>query len=183
MRTPHTRFYTVRKQPHGPWARIWITDDGCFTTISDHGNFGYWWGAAGDNFRRFLCECDDDYVIGKLAHGATEYDGDRTRQAIRELLQRLHDEGEDTRDELCLLADAELDNEVGFARWVDHCGYTGDRNDRLIAHADVSEVYGLASYRAPVRVQMFMKHVWPLFIAALRAELDAEAAPAQTSAP
>jgi hypothetical protein len=170
---PKTRFYLVHKKPHGPWARIWITDDGCFTALSDHGSFGYWWGSPGCEFREFLCDCDSSYLITKLSRGEREWDMDGTRDAIRAELQRLHDEGEDTREELCLLADADLSSELGFMHWLDQPGETGERWHRLI---DGTDGGALVSYGPPRRVQGFVEHVWPLFVEQLRAELEAERA-------
>lgn len=164
-----TRMYTIRT-PSRAWARIWITDDGCFTAISDHGNHGYWWGSPGGEFRRFLTHCDDSYLIGKLSGGQQEYDGEATRQAIRDTLKRLHDEGEDTHEELIRLADAELSEIPGFTRWVDDPGE--ESGGRILGY---EERCFLAVYRPPIRVQMFVKHIWPHFIEQLRAELASEA--------
>lgn len=163
-----THMYTVRT-PNRAWARIWITDDGCFTVISDHGNYGYWWGSPGCEFRQFLCNCDDYYLIGKLSHGDTEYDGEATRQRIREELTHWHDLGEDTREELILLADADLSDVPGFTRWLEEDGEDGRR---IIEYP---ERCMLAVYRPPIRVQMFVKHIWPHFVEQLKAELVAEA--------
>lgn len=173
---PVTRFYTIRKQPHGPWARIWITDDGCFTTISDHGNFGYWWGSPGQEFRKFLCSCDDYYIISKLSGGQEEFDGDATKKVINERLKELHRDGEDTRAESELLGESEFDDPVGFARWVDA---KTDDGERLI---DYYERCSIAVYRPPVRVQMFVKHLWPLFVEALKDELAGEAVSVEAAA-
>jgi hypothetical protein len=167
-----TRLYIVQREHScDVWARIWITDDGCFTTISDHGNYGYWWGSPGCEFRQFLCNCDDHYLTSKLAAGRREWDEDATRDAIRKGIQHLHAEGEDTREESDLLDEADLESEAGFVRWLDAPGESGERLSRLI---DMAYGAGLACFQPPVQLQMFIKHIWPRFVAILKAELEAE---------
>lgn len=65
---PITRFYQIKPGQSG-WARIWITDDACFTCISDWGNYGHWWGGPGKEFRLFLAGCDDSYLTGCFIAG------------------------------------------------------------------------------------------------------------------
>jgi hypothetical protein len=171
---PKTRFYNVPREKHEGWARIWISDDGCFTTISDFGNYGYWWGSPGCEFREFLCGCDESYLMGKLGMGRREWDEEATKKSIERELKRLHDDGgEDTREELALLAEADLSSEAGFVRWVDASGDSGERLSRLMDSVYCGE---LAQYQPPVQLQMFVKHIWPRFVAQLRAEIATEAA-------
>lgn len=71
---PQTRLYQIKPDESG-WARIWITDDGAFTCLSDWGNYGYWWGNPGQEFRRFLATCDDSYLTGCFINGDRENTG------------------------------------------------------------------------------------------------------------
>jgi len=104
MRNPNptTRFYEVKPGKSG-WARIWLTDDGCISILSDWGNYGYWFGSPGCEFRLFLTGCDDDYLGNKFAGGKTEFDGEETADAARELILRHRREqrlsAEDARNE------------------------------------------------------------------------------------
>lgn len=163
-RTPTTRFYQVRGE-HREWARIWITDDGCISIMSDFGNWGYWFGSPGCEFRKFLTRCDDDYISKKLADGEREYDGERTFANVRREIIRLRRDGlsaELARHEweLCERF-SKLENREDFALW---------QAESVI---DPSE---LASFVYPFQLQHFVKRLWPLFVMQLRAEIEREAA-------
>lgn len=161
-----TRFYEINPRKSG-WARIWITDDGSFSCLSDWGNFGYWWGSPGCEFRRFLTGCDADYLGNKFGGGRSEFDGEATRKAIkRVILKKRRDRWtrEEARAEWRHLQDSDLDDPVGLNDWVH--GTTLEPDD----------YFETPRYVIPQRVQAFLKHVWPLFVEQLRAELTQEAA-------
>jgi hypothetical protein len=163
---PVTRFYMVRGE-HFEWARIWITDDGCFSCLSDFGNYGYWWGAPGCEFRKFLCHIQDDYLMSKLNSGERdEYDADATLKRWQRRICQLRREKELTRDE----ASKEwtlLENCSGLYSEFDlHEWYL---TTKLNCHDE-----GPGVYRVPIQIQMFVKRLWPLFVVQLRAELAAE---------
>jgi len=159
---PVTRFYEVKPGKSG-WARIWITDDGCISVMSDWGNYGYWFGSPGCEFRLFLTGCDDDYIGNKFAAGKTEFDGEETVEAVRERILYLRRQ--------CRLSHADaqrewralpkyFDTPEDFASWV--------RETKL------QDVYEYSRYSRPHAVQQFVKQVWPLFIGQLKAELVVE---------
>lgn len=161
---PTTRFYEIRPGSHG-WARIWITDDGCFTCLSDWGNYGYWWGSPGCEFRQFLTICDDDYLTGKLAGGKKELNGTETVFRIQEGILSLRRCGAITREEAreewdrlptCFEHDVELSD------W--------------LRETDLSDAWEYALYERPRQLQEFVKHIWPLFVARLKHELESEEA-------
>lgn len=161
---PTTRFYAIRGE-HFEWARIWITDDGCLSCLSDFGNYGHWWHNAGCEFRQFLCEVDDSYLIGKLGLGQHEYDDEATlarwQRRIYELRREQQLTREAAREEWRLLRNcSDLSSEFDLHEWY------------LATKLDVSD--GVAVYRKPMQLQTFVKRLWPLFVAALRAELAAE---------
>lgn len=81
--TEHKRY--VVSGERGQWlATVFLGADGVFSTVSDYGNYGYWWGGIGGDgdVRRFLCGCNAHYLTGKLSPGR-EYDGDATERGIR----------------------------------------------------------------------------------------------------
>jgi hypothetical protein len=168
---PVTRFYVIRQAPC-LWARIWITDDGSFSCISDYGNYGYWWGAPGCEFRRFLCQVDDHYLTTKLQNGERdEYDGEATlakvRKHIAAELRAKRLTGMEAKRERGLLDQHDLvDGEhVLWAWW---------QESRLDWCDETPGVY-----RTPIQLAAFVREVWPLFVAQLRAELAREFAPAE----
>lgn len=165
---PVTRFYQVRVPGRSEWARIWITDDGCITTISDHGNYGYWFGAPGCEFRKFLTGCGDDYILNKLSEGKREVNHDLTVAALRKKFWALMGDGDIDKSQ----ADQEeehlegVDFSNGEARgiWFSNTGL-----DAMTASECMVREY-------PMQLRMFVKVLWPLFIEQLKAELAAEAA-------
>jgi hypothetical protein len=164
---PTTRFYEVKPGKSG-WARIWITDDGCISVMSDWGNYGYWFGSPECEFRLFLTGCDTDYIGGKFAGGKTEFDGEETADAARELVLRHRRSGKlnaaDARREWDAIPTA-FDHEIDYAEWVNHETTLG-----------FDYTHDLGCYMRPYAVQQFVKHVWPLFVEQLKAELANEAA-------
>lgn len=168
-RKPKTRFYQVRVEKGTEWARIWITDDGCISIVSDYGNFGYWFGSPGCEFRKFLTGCDDSYLSNKFRDGEEEFDEKATRRNARDLVLRNRRDGtltkEAAQDEWRLVCEVDWGDEYQRARWY--------FEETKLADYGACEIL---RYRTPMRVQMFVKHLWPLFIAELETELAAEAA-------
>jgi len=169
-----TRLYEISPRKSG-WARIWITDDGSFSCLSDWGNFGYWWGAAGCEFRQFLIGCDDDYLGNKFSGGRSEYDGDGTEMAIKRVILRKRREqrisAEEARMEWRRLGFCDLETPVGLNDW---------SNQTTLSVEDYHET---PRYVIPHKVRMFLKNVWPLFVGKLRAELAQEVEAAIPCAP
>ncbi len=165
---PLTRFYEVKPGKSG-WARIWITDDGCISIMSDWGNFGYWFGAPGCEFRKFLTGCDDDYLGNKFAAGK-EFDGEETADAVRERIRDLRLRSglsaTTAREEWDAVPTA-FDDDVAFRDWM----------HRTL----LSEAWECAHYVRPHNVTQFIKHVWPLFMEMLKAELTQEAIPKEAA--
>lgn len=167
-RHPTTRFYQVRRSTE--WARFWITDDGCITILSDYGNYGYWFGAPAQEFRRFLVDCEPGYYITtKLAGGQREFDGPRTVKIIREHILEYRRRGDIGADEARTqwqhLEDCKrMDTPEEFRDWLE---------SSMFYEFDW-EAWEWASYGPPMQVRMFIKKIWPLFIEQLKAELATE---------
>lgn len=163
LRQPVTRFYAVRKGIE--WARFWVTDDGCLSIVSDYGNYGYWWGAPGMEFRLFLSrDRDTDYLASKLWSGQRQvFKIDATRKEIKRAIIRErrggHIDRERARQEWELLNG--LDDEFDLRHWWE--------NTRLPGAEELPE------YGYPGQLSAFLERLWPLFVDALRAELEAEA--------
>lgn len=172
MKFPNkTRFYQVQLESRrNEWARIWVTDDGCISILSDYGNFGYWFGSPGCEFRKFLTGCGPDYLMSKLKDGEEEFDEPATRRAARDLV-------------LGARREKAIDKETARAEWESVLAVDwGSEYDRCRWYFEETKLigdYGAADvphFRVPMRVQMFVKELWPLFIAQLQAELAAESA-------
>jgi hypothetical protein len=173
-----TRLYTVRLGTE--WARIWITDDGCFTTISDYGCFGYWWGCPGREFRKFLCQVDDDYLGRKLARGRHEFDGEESVKAIRYRICYLRREQCLTREQAQIEWNLVHPKPKGCS-WMSRLGAFSNMDNEVEAHewyleTKLDDPAEFLRYRIPMQIQMFIKRLWPLFVAQLREELAQEVA-------
>lgn len=189
MSAPTTRFYYLRSGGQSfwrassaararvaAWARIWITDDGCFTTISDHGNYGYWWTAPGCEFRKFLCGCNTDYLANKLRHGETEFDGEESVKQIRRHICEWRRDGTLSRERAA--EEWELVHPKPEGRWARgrHSSMVNEiEANRWYEETKLDDASELLCYRTPMQLQMFLKHLWPLFVEKLKLELALEA--------
>jgi hypothetical protein len=165
------RRYDIRAIADGNGVRVgkWlgtfvVTHDGLLFVRSDYGSYSYWWGSTGtDDFREFLLELDDAYLLGKISPG-DEYDPEETEKSIKQAIIRLRRDmtlnAKDARTEWEHMDRSDFSSEVGFSDW--------GRGTKL------SDWYEYANRQTSPRATLFASRVWPLFCAALRAEMAAE---------
>ncbi len=159
------RRYSVRG-PQSEWlATIVISDDGYFSTVSDYGNYAYFWGDAGESFRKFLCRLGSDYYLPKFGV-RDEYDGGETlkdvKRSIIEERRAGHLDREEARQEWDLLGEnSGLEERENFALWWQA--------------TQLSDAHEYACSSISGEARGFAKHVWPAFTAMLRTELASEA--------
>lgn len=166
MGFPKQYFYQVRGNG-SEWMRAWLTSDGCISIVSDYGNYGYWFGAPGGEFRRFLLGADTDYLGNKLADGQRDYKGEESLRSVKHHILKQRRSLEWSRDqarrEWDLLADFDgLDHEFDFLRW---------SNETEIEYAEIEYLY---CEGIPSQLQWFLKNLWPFFVEKLQAEIDDE---------
>lgn len=157
--------YVVRGE-RGEWiATVFIGADGVFSTVSDWGNYGYWWigiGGYGD-IRRFLCGVSADSLIRKISP-QWEIDPEASEVAIKQCIIRLRRAGaltaDEARDEWELLSHVRDGDEGGWWAHTD-----------LGEHAFPGELW--CHRRAPQAVA-FVENVMPRLREMLAAELAAE---------
>jgi len=151
--------------PAGEWlATVVISDDGYFSTVSDYGNYAFFWGDAGECFRKFLAQLGPDYYLPKFG-AREEYDGKETLKAVKRAIReqrRVHEIlREGAREEWDLLdAHSDLDERDNFILWLEE--------------TKLPEAYGYAQSSISGEARGFAEHVWPAFAAMLRTELAAE---------
>ncbi|MBA2708697.1 MAG: hypothetical protein H0U59_12905 [Gemmatimonadaceae bacterium] len=145
----------------------WIVIDsvGRFTTISDWGNYGYWWSPAkGSDFRKFLLRIDESYTVGKLG---------MQRGRVLHMTQTRHD----IKAAICgRRREKTLTKERAAIEW-DLVRELRDAHE-LHDWYNETELDGageLPHYDYDQQVCMFVKHVMPRLRDAIRAELAAEA--------
>ena len=152
------------------WAVCFLDSIGCFSCLSDYGDYGYRWpdewsGGRGD-FRRFLVGCNGDYVIRKIASKDT-YNGEKTyervKRAILEARRGRSWSKDRARFEWNLLGDYDLlYRREDFARWYDR--------------TRLDEAYEFAVYEPSQQAVAFIEKVFKRLQAVLRDELAREAA-------
>lgn len=158
--------YNIPSRQGEGWAVVFLDPRGIISTVSDYGDYGYWFGpSAGDgDIRRFLCQCDDDYLVRKLAPQEV-YDGAATKAAILKHIREHRREGNYTKDfarqEWDLATSEWADPENDFRSWYEETEigdasefWTGKHNPRAVA---------------------FCEYVMPRLREMLRAELAADA--------
>jgi hypothetical protein len=85
-------------EPRDSWSIVFVDQDGCLSIISDYGNWGHRWNAAGfgsDDMRKELLSMDASYLRGKLSYGqAREFQAERTLKSVRELIAQYQEQSE-----------------------------------------------------------------------------------------
>ena len=161
------RRYNVRGERDEWLATVFIGADGVFSTVSDYGNYGHYWGSPSCDIRAFLCRVDENYLVGKLSP-QWETDIDATEVEVKKTIIRLRRAGtldaEQARDEWELLSYVRAGNDGGW--WA---------QTTLGQHAYPGDLW--QQMRSPQAV-LFVERVMPRLVAMLRAELAAEKAAA-----
>ena len=151
------------------WAIIFIDSIGCFTALSDWGDVGYRWPQQGwgpGDFRAFLLQCDDSYLMGKLGQNRKEYDPESTLANVKDTIIQYRRDGtfdKDTaREEWDRLDTYDmLDRDHDFSQWY--------------GHTKIEEAGECHCMRYVREVTGFIEHVMPRLRALLTAELAAPA--------
>ncbi len=108
------------------WAIFIIDAVGCFTVLSDFGNYSYRWHPSGmhnkDNFRLDIINKHPEYVIRKLGgEQAKDYDAEATLKSVKQFILSSRRCGENK--ELCRQAwnnieiYDNLDDEINWVSW------------------------------------------------------------------
>jgi hypothetical protein len=149
-------------------ADVVIADDGYFSTVSDYGDYAYWWSSAGECFRSFLAQIDADYLLSKVSR--REYDGEATESAVKRHIIKLRREGrlsrEAARAEWGTLAENDhVSCRDSFTLWLHGLNST-----------ELDEAYFLGKQSYPTEARMFGERVLPVLQKVLREELAREKA-------
>jgi len=148
------------------WAIIFLDSAGCFAALSDYGDWSYRWSvlgfAEGEDIRKFLLTCDDDYLLRKLGQGRKEYDPEGTLESAKSAIIEARRDDRWTKDEArdewdSLKTHDELRNEFDFGMWYS--------NTKV---ADAGECH---QQRYPNQLKAFIKLEMPRLREVLRQEL------------
>jgi hypothetical protein len=158
-------YYIPSKDCNG-WGKFIIDSTGYFSCVSDYGNYAFQWTAHGeDDFREFLVSLDNDYLMGKLAGGRTEFDAGLTRQLIREHIFERRKTYDINKLAARNLWDrvSKLEDKESFKEF-----FEDDAPNEGVEFSDWWEMF---HYGHPHDLQLFCKHLWPRFKEALKEEL------------
>lgn len=82
MKKEKTYVYDLRTERGSRLGRI-ILSDGFYMSVTDYGNFGYYWNAIGDmDFRQFILTLDSDYFCQKMKNGVSYISSSQTTKRI-----------------------------------------------------------------------------------------------------
>ena len=147
------------------WAIFFLDDAGCFTALSDYGDWSHRWPMAGMpkgmGLREFLLGCDDDYVLRKIAP-TREYDEDGTEKAIKEMILGMRREkqldAEEAREEWDnFLHHRPLESDYEFWKWSEE--------------SKLPERHELYQVKYSEQAKAFLKECMPLLKAAIKNDL------------
>lgn len=152
------------------WAVCFLDSIGCFSVLSDYGDYGYRWPDewsgpnAREDFRHFLTRIDGDYVLRKIAPRDT-YMGEKTCKEVKRcILEARRSDAwskEKARREWDLLDTyGNLESREDFARWYDH--------------TEIDEAWEFAVWEPSPRAVAFIEKVFKRLQAHLREELARE---------
>jgi hypothetical protein len=147
------------------WAIIFLDETGCFAALSDYGDWSYRWNQRGlpeeTTFRHFIIQCEDDYILRKIAP-KQEYDDEATLQAVRETILGMRREkqltAEEARDEWELPDLHEgLCDEYQFWGWANQ--------------TELPDTHELTCYKYSEQARAFIKHSLPRLREAIKNDL------------
>lgn len=147
------------------WAIFFLDETGCFAALSDYGNWSYRWNQRGLpeklTFRHFLLQCDDDYILRKVAP-VQEYDDAATLLAVKETILGMRRERQLTADE----AREEWELPDAYEGLSDDYQFWGWANQTQLP--DTHELY-CTKYSEQARA--FLKHCMPRLREAIKNDL------------
>lgn len=151
------------------WAHIMIREDGFFATVSDYGNYAYWWTSTGkSDIREFFLRADVewDYFAGKLGP-KKELDVEGSFEAVlQDIANELHAGRIDVSE-----AAEQTKHVKMFQDDEDWEGFI--RDDATFEYLD--EPFRFGRMRRDPDVDAYAKKILPRLVVAIKAELQSEA--------
>lgn len=147
------------------WAIVFLDEAGCFAALSDYGNWSYRWNQRGLpeglTFRHFLLQCEDDYILRKIAP-KKEYDDEASLAAVRETILGMRREKQLTKDE----AREEWELTDSYEGLSDEHQFWGWAQQTELP--DTNELY---LTKHPEDARRFLEHVMPRLREAIKNEM------------
>lgn len=184
IRTYRYQVPNDRKAGEG-WAILFLDSIGCFAALSDWGNYGNRWqdkGWGDYDFRKFVLEMGDDYLLNKITHGADEYDADETARSIKQAILEARRSGQ-VRGSAHSYDDIDGRNAEGSRLWarlewdrIEAHGdlYTEEDFNQWSGVTSLEEPWNYHCRRTPMQAQMFVKKCMPRLREMIRNEMARE---------
>lgn len=167
--------YRVPGDPKGgdTGGIVVICSDGYFSTVSDYGNYSFFWGSAGPCFRTFLLRCTEspDYFINKLHHGDKVLDTEAAVKAAKTYILRARRD----RDIKSYEAREAID-ELEFVDSLSAMEHWHNNWYTKLPYDSYEITHGLFPMRYPSDVVQFVTKIMPRLAEMIKKELAAEQA-------
>jgi hypothetical protein len=166
---------STREPVYDSWSIVFVDETGCVAIISDWGNWSMRWvtqHTAHTDFRRFLIQCDYDYAARKLGRSEDQsvFDAEATRAAInKHVLEARRDKS---------LTKAQADKEMRLLDMIEdhHASF-----DLWLQETKLEEAWNFRVSKRAHGLDHWTRVSFERLKAVIKAELDAEIKPAETS--
>jgi hypothetical protein len=119
-----------------------MDETGCFSALSDYGDYSYLWGYCARGFRESFLGFGKEYILGKLSQGREEYNGPETYEYVKRLIWYLPKEKRGAELKLLNLYN-KLHNEGDYYEWYFHSGTEVDTDSETMhfSHSQQAEMF------------------------------------------
>lgn len=167
--------YTLNFNDGWDYAIFTIDDTGMFNCQSTFGNYGYYWSSFGENFKEFLCELREDYLLTKLCQ--------RTYFNTQDYIEKCSETIINMRRK------SELNKEQAREAWnffnqeLEDCGDSIDLvSDKINRSEILDDITGSDVWYSDFAPELdhspsdrdFVSNIYPMFVKILKEELKSE---------
>jgi hypothetical protein len=162
--------YKIRNLPYGGWADISIDDyivRGTIYIHSDYGDWNYYWGNPGINFKKFITTLNINYIATKFNEDK-QFDIDKTFEILKkEIIDFFPGESLSYRKQLLQAIKDLMEETSNEQEYI----YNFNTN-RILSELPID--YPPICYKISTLFETFWKDCWSVFIQELKKELQNE---------
>lgn len=140
-----------------------LTSDGMLAVVSDYGNYAFRWTHFGTDFKRFVTELSEDYLLGKLCPKEYRFDRAATERAIQR--------------EICTLRRGRHIAKEHARCEYERVGYLDDGFAVWLEHTSLGEAWEYEQKDFSADARAFYRVLFTRLVALIRAERQAMMAP------
>lgn len=167
--------YTLKFNDGWDYAIFTIDDTGMFNCQSTFGNYGYCWSSFGENFKEFLCELREDYLLTKLC--------ERTYFNIQDYIEKCSEIVINMRRESKINKEQAREAWNFFNQELEDCGDSIDLvSDKINRSEILDDITGSDVWYSDFAPELdhspsdrdFVSKIYPMFVKILKEELKSE---------